>query len=599
MKLTVLICMTGSLWAQSVDLTGDWKLSPTDDPAWARVAVDDTQWPVIRLPRTERLARGDYWLRRQIAAFDVSQFKSPALALGIVAECYEVYLNGVFAGNNGCVPGEPVAFYRPRVFGLPKTLLPAEGPLVIALRVHASNTDQRWAAARGLRDEGPYLFSETVHAANEVRLALQRHQLAMVPAIVMGCCQILMSLVLLALWFYFRQARELLWLGLFLLVIPFNTGAASAMVYLGGAYPAWAQTASPVGFALLTGCTYLILRGREIPWWPLLGVTVLALAMRFYFAPQYYWLVSFAWPIWLCAGTLLKPGGREKGFATATLLYALAVLTPLATEVLRVPLVPLYTYAGGFLFWHTQLFLTATNIVMLLNVMRGVGADRQEKSRLAAEVDAARQIQQLLLSSAGSSAEYAIDAVYLPASEVGGDFYQVLDRADGSRLVLVGDVSGKGLKAAMLVSVAVGVLRNEKSSSPAAVLSSLNEALLGQGGFVTCCVIRYRPGGKLTIASAGHPAPYGEGRELDVAPGLPLGVVAEAEWQDTTLKLRPGSQVTLVSDGVVEAENSRRELFGFDRTREISGRSAADIAAAAKAWGQNDDITVVTVRRCA
>ena len=125
----------------------------------------------------------------------------------------------------------------------------------------------------------------------------------------------------------------------------------------------------------------------------------------------------------------------------------------------------------------------------------------------------------------------------------------------------------------------------------------LNEALLGQSGFVTCCCIRYRQGGELTVASAGHPAPFCDGRELEVAAGLPLGMVAEAEWQDTTLYLGQGSQVTLVSDGVVEAENAQRELFGFDRTREISGKSAREIAEAARAWGQNDDITVVTVTR--
>ena len=590
-----MILLTRTLLAQT-GLSGDWKVSPGDDPAWARVAVDDARWPVVRLPRQTRLPRGDYWLRRTIATVEASRYASPALALGIVAECYQVYVHGVRIGDNGCVRGEPVAFHRPLTFALAKHLLPSDGPLVIALRVHSSNAEQRWAAARGLRDEGPYLLAEAGYAASETRVALQRHQLAMVPAIVMGCCQILMSLVLLVLWFYFRQARELLWLGLFLFVIPFNSGAASAMVYLGGAYPAWAQPASPVGFALLTGCTYLILRGREIPRWPLLGVTVLALAIRFYFVPQYYALVSFAWPIWLCAGTLTKPGGREKGFAAATLLYALAVMTPL---VLPDYTVPLYTYAGGFLFWHTQLFLTATNIVMLLNVMRGVGGDRQEKSRLTTEVDAARQIQRLLLSSAGSSAEYAIEAVYLPASEVGGDFYQILDREDGSRLVLVGDVSGKGLKAAMLVSVAVGVLRNEKSSSPAAVLASLNEALVGQagGGFVTCCCVHLRAGGQLTVANAGHLSPYRQCEELTVEAGLPLGVVPGISYAEAQFTLEPGEQITLLSDGVVEAARGSEELFGFEQTRQISGRSASEIANLAKTWGQNDDITVVTVRR--
>ena len=169
-------------------------------------------------------------------------------------------------------------------------------------------------------------------------------------------------------------------------------------------------------------------------------------------------------------------------------------------------------------------------------------------------------------------------------------------RADGSRVVLVGDVSGKGLKAAMLVAATIGMLRRENSSSPGAILAGLNDALAGHtgGGFVTCCCARFGADGTVTIANAGHPSPYCDGRELELAPGLPLGIMADAEYEESVV---PGERFTFVSDGVIEAENAQRELFGFDRTREISTKSAQEIAEAAKAWGQNDDITVVTVRR--
>jgi serine phosphatase RsbU (regulator of sigma subunit) len=242
------------------------------------------------------------------------------------------------------------------------------------------------------------------------------------------------------------------------------------------------------------------------------------------------------------------------------------------------------------------LLLVTFAMAILLN--RRAASLANEKQRLSREIAAAAEVQTLMLpGSEQGGAETTIEAVYQPASEVGGDFYQILDRLDGSRVALVGDVSGKGLKAAMLVSVAIGALRREKSSSPAVILAGLNEALVGQGGFVTCSCIRYLPGGELTVASAGHPAPYCEGREVEVEAGLPLGVVAEAEWKETRIILQPGAQVTLVSDGVVEAENAKRELFGFDRTRAISIQSAQVIADAARTWGQNDDITVVTVRR--
>jgi len=87
--------------------------------------------------------------------------------------------------------------------------------------------------------------------------------------------------------------------------------------------------------------------------------------------------------------------------------------------------------------------------------------------------------------------------------------------------------------------------------------------------------------------------------ECEVDTGLPLGLVPDVVYAESTFTLTRGSSITFLSEGVVEAENSQRELFGFERTREISGKPAVEIAAAARAWGQNDDITVVTVRRTA
>ncbi|MCX6612514.1 MAG: PP2C family protein-serine/threonine phosphatase, partial [Acidobacteria bacterium] len=188
------------------------------------------------------------------------------------------------------------------------------------------------------------------------------------------------------------------------------------------------------------------------------------------------------------------------------------------------------------------------------------------------------------------------DASYLPARMVGGDFYQFLPVEGGGAIVVVGDVSGKGLKAAMLVSLAVGILRNEKSTSPAAILSALNAGIVGRtgGGFITCCCARFDPDGTVTIANAGHLSPYCDGAELEVEAGLPLGVVEDTTYMETKAS---GVQFAFVSDGVVEAENAQRELFGFARMLGISNHSAQEIADAAKAWGQTDDITVVTVRR--
>jgi serine phosphatase RsbU (regulator of sigma subunit) len=144
----------------------------------------------------------------------------------------------------------------------------------------------------------------------------------------------------------------------------------------------------------------------------------------------------------------------------------------------------------------------------------------------------------------------------------------------------------------------VGTVRNRNSDVPSRVLEEINAALLGQlsAGFVTCCCVRFNADGTVLASNAGHPSPYRDGAEVELEPGLPLGVSPEAVYADSVLS---GGRFTFVSDGVIEAANAKGELFGFDRTRKLSSGTAAEIAEAARAWGQNDDITVVTVRKAA
>jgi len=173
---------------------------------------------------------------------------------------------------------------------------------------------------------------------------------------------------------------------------------------------------------------------------------------------------------------------------------------------------------------------------------------------------------------------------------------------------VVGDVSGKGLQAAMNSSTLVGALRNELSHDPATVLDHLNRVLLGAVStpgavpgldsapcFATCLCARVYPDGNLTIANAGHLSPYRDGRELPLPPGLPLGVIADSHYEQTTFQLSRGDRLVFLSDGVVEATNHEGELFGFERTQQVSNEPARYIAQTAQRFGQTDDITVVSL----
>jgi phosphoserine phosphatase RsbU/P len=234
---------------------------------------------------------------------------------------------------------------------------------------------------------------------------------------------------------------------------------------------------------------------------------------------------------------------------------------------------------------------------LLLFLIRRFSLARQEETRLSSEFESARNIQSLLIPPKPPvTPGFAIESVYLPASEVGGDFFQIMPANDGSLLVVVGDVSGKGLKAAMTVSAIIGALRGCAARKPAEVLAHLNRVLHGQiTGFVTCTGALISANGNMLLANAGNPAPYRNGEELAVESGLPLGIVANSDYSETSYQLNPGDHLTFLSDGVVEATNEHRELFGFDRTQAISNRSAGTIAEIAKQFGQEDDITVLTI----
>src|SRR6476646_7090916 len=152
-----------------------------------------------------------------------------------------------------------------------------------------------------------------------------------------------------------------------------------------------------------------------------------------------------------------------------------------------------------------------------------------EKATLEAEMAAAREVQQVILPKQGELFPgYTVDSIYQPARQVGGDFFQILPDADGGLLVVVGDVAGKGLPAAMLVSMLVGSIRTtaEDSSDPVLMLRKLHDRLLGRtfGGFATALAAHISRDGLVTIANAGHLSPYLDGKEVELAGALPLGI---------------------------------------------------------------------------
>lgn len=236
-------------------------------------------------------------------------------------------------------------------------------------------------------------------------------------------------------------------------------------------------------------------------------------------------------------------------------------------------------------------------VVIIFNRFLRVQHDQE---RASSELAAARSVQELMIPQEKlATPGYEVDSVYDPAHEVGGDFFHLQPDGNGGLLVVIGDVAGKGLKAAMTVSMLMGALRRTEEKSPAKILESLNRVLTGSEGLTTCQAIWFGAKGDIVMANAGHLPPYLNSQEVALPGGLPLGAIPEISYDEVSLYLHPGDRLLLLSDGVVEARMPTGELFGFDRVHNLSNQSAFYIADAAKSFGQEDDITVLTVQRLA
>jgi hypothetical protein len=247
-------------------------------------------------------------------------------------------------------------------------------------------------------------------------------------------------------------------------------------------------------------------------------------------------------------------------------------------------------------------FLPALSMCVLL-VRRWVRS-AQAQQKMTLEMKQAQEVQQVLIPEAVPEIPgFSIQSIYQPAGQVGGDFFQILPAQRGAVLVCIGDVSGKGMPAAMTVSLLVGTLRTlaHYTQSPGEILAAMNRRMMGRsrGGFTTCLVLLAASDGTVTVANAGHISPYLSGRGLPLDNGLPLGLVAESAYTESTFHQEENEQITLVTDGVVEARAASGELFGFERTAAIAGEAADSISWTAREFGQDDDITVLTLTRLA
>ncbi|HEU4673793.1 MAG TPA: SpoIIE family protein phosphatase [Candidatus Limnocylindrales bacterium] len=260
----------------------------------------------------------------------------------------------------------------------------------------------------------------------------------------------------------------------------------------------------------------------------------------------------------------------------------------------------------------------AAPAIRVAQLVREQAAEIQARERLEQEMRVATMIQQQFLPhELPKLPGWQVAAHYAPARAVGGDFYDFI-ALPGDRIgVVVGDVTGKGVPAALLMARTQSVLRSEAPhlASPGAVLARANEILLPEMParmFVTCLYLVIEPAtGRVTYANAGHNLPVVRGRDGVVelrATGMPLGLLPDRTYDEKEASLAPGQTVLLYSDGIDEAHAPDGEMFGLPRVRELMAIEATGSelidhlldslhAFVGRDWDQEDDITLVALDR--
>jgi hypothetical protein len=634
-------------------LDKDWRVGISADPAAATPVFDDSSWSVREAKSSiadvpdeserdeEAGPRRDHerpyaWFRLHVKLapnhgpvgllieLPVSPSTSMDLGTGGTGPDVDVFANGRLVPPEG-PHGDEAAHYQPisRIYKL--NLDPAETSLTLVIRTlhipFGLTAYTRFFATRTLRLGSP-------EDLNRVLELWSAHTLfERLPRLVNAVLLVFLSVFLFALYFTQKGHIEYLWLALHELL------------------------QAPIGFIELGGSTAYI----DQLWFAALILQLLFISAYLYFEflisflslrrRWYITLLRYTAPIMagVAPSLLLVGHNRFIGLVLALVLlgsilwlvgWLLFCLTTLIAATIRrnfeaglllVPLVlsligivePILT--SGMTDWagrpyHSPLtfqagpipihFASIADVTGLLVIVIIIFARflriHRDRERASSELAAARNVQELMIPhEKAATPGFEVDSVYNPATEVGGDFYHIDATPDGGLLVVIGDVAGKGLKAAMNVSMVVGALRRVTERSPSKILESLNRVLVGNESYTTCQAAWFGANGELVVANAGHLPPYLNSQEVALPGGLPLGVLSENSYEEVRLYLHPGDRILLMSDGVVEARQASGELFGFDRVHNLSNQSAFYIADAAKAFGQEDDITVLTVRRLA
>lgn len=634
-------------------LNGPWKFhvgdSPIDQatgrPLWAESSFDDSKWETVDVASpsgtfdpiagtsgyvpgwTARGHKGYWgyaWYRIRIQLESHPGVKLAVAGPSDVDDIYQIFDNGNLIGSFGDFSVNPPHIYttRPQMFSLS-----ADGPSgarILAFRVWMdAYTLTQLDDVGGFHNPPLVGVDEAISAQQQIKWdELYR---AYAGTFIEGLVFCLLGLIALSLILFDRTDRIYFWIGALLL-----TQAGNAFVTSISTWTEWLPyvivapvrriVIIPLIFAGWVMVWRVWFQQRRPAWIPRLLVCQLALLMlsnsigeNFVFispsVDHAFHVVSLVTRLGI-AGLLLLTvynGIRDQRLEgwLAVPAVLLAVFSEFSEELQFAHVINIWFPFGVQLTTRqlANLLLVATLALLLL---RRLVLSLRRQRQMALDVKQAQEVQQVILPEAHTLLPgLEIESEYRPALEVGGDFFQIIPHpTDGSLLIVAGDVTGKGLKAGMLVALLVGAIRTvaQFDPDPRILLDALNRRLLGRGeAYATCLALRIASDGDVILANAGHVSPYLNGKPIAMEGSLPLGMTEKLDFSILRFPLKPGDRLTLLSDGVAEATDINGNLFGFDRVQALLSEtsSAAQVADAAQAFGQEDDISVISVTRTA
>ena len=622
-------------------IDGTWQFHEGDDRRWAAPSFDDSAWESLEVDapwgvQNHPSYAGFGWYRRHVDILPTAgATHAYRLLIPHAEDAYEVYWNGVLVGHYGQLPPHPNWYYGqfPRSFPLTGS---AYG--VLAIRVWKAPLESFSTEEAGglytppiVGDPDTIALHENSVYWNFIREDLFDYSLILLRGFV--------TLLCLVLWSRNRREQLFAWVAVFtitpvglqvlqrLFLIPFSYSFARFLNQ-----PMYALDHISLWFLLvwllqlnerrrllrltkfLASCTFAagLLDGILAFFWgsaqtgmqwadgilttfiivvEVFPFVLIGTAVREKLGPA-RWVVALSALILQMINTIADASALGQRFTHLSLF----------SDIIDIPLFSIQ----GVAFRAEKITSILLFLAILYAVYRFALESQARQNVLEQEMQSAREIQQVLIPETLPSLHgFAVTSAYQPALEVGGDFFQILSNLDGSTIVALGDVSGKGLKAAMNVSMIVGVLRalSDTSSHPAEILGGLNRCLCGrmQGGFTTGLILRLDPDGTMTIANAGHLPPFLNEQEIELGGSLPLGLLNFAVYDEFTVQLQPGDHLSLYTDGLLEARSPTGELYGFERMYALLAKrpTAQQATEAAVEFGQEDDITVLTLTRLA